>query len=165
MRRPSFAPQAGTFNFHSPNHPEIRLRCTGHTGCCNTNSFRELPDILVWNRTKHPLLQSALPLSYKMIYDASNRIKLTTYCLQSDRFIHWAISANKMAGNVGLEPTTYGLTDRRSANWANHPNWSNPITTTPYILYLTPCRTPLAAFSILPCNRQYSGSFASHEKF
>ena len=54
MRRPSFAPQMGTFNFHSPNHPEICLRCTGHTVCCNTNSFRELPDILVWNRTKHP---------------------------------------------------------------------------------------------------------------
>ena len=31
MRRPSFAPQTGTFNFHSPNHPEICSRCTGHT--------------------------------------------------------------------------------------------------------------------------------------
>ena len=26
------------FNFHSPNHPEVRLRCTGRTDCCNNRS-------------------------------------------------------------------------------------------------------------------------------
>lgn len=38
MWRPTFAPQTGTFNFYSPNHPEVRLRCTGRTDCCNNRS-------------------------------------------------------------------------------------------------------------------------------
>lgn len=62
------------------------------TPLCNTNNFRELPDILVWNRTKHTLLlQSALPLSYKMIYGIPKRSWTFIWKFVVSYSFHWTI--------------------------------------------------------------------------
>lgn len=67
MRRPSFAPHSGTFNFHSANHTIYWLiwQLVSCTSCPRTRT-RTQSLALIWYQTEHK--SAALPLSYTGIW-------------------------------------------------------------------------------------------------
>ena len=108
MRRPTFAPHTGTFNFYSPNHPEVCLRCTGPTDCCNNRSDEISLTIYVVIIYIYSYLSKRWEEDSNLWVDANRPIN------QQFTAINQLCHPTNKISLIGFEPTTSAFVVRHS---------------------------------------------------